>query len=408
MRASSETILRLAGLGLAFLAALFVALPALAMAAAPNSAAMAKLAGAPAPRAASLEAMAGAMIMAGFRGLELKEGDPFLEAVRAGSVGHVILFDKDVSTGSIRNIASPDQLRALTAALKAAAPGPLLVAVDQEGGTVRRLKPEAGFNDFPSARTLGRGRPENTRILARRLGIELASLGIDVDLAPVADLDTNPANPVIGKLQRSFGPDPAVVSKHVLAFGQALQSVGVIPVIKHFPGHGSSSVDSHTGVADITPAWSSRTDLKPYVDAFRADWPGMVMVGHLTHTGLDPQYPATLSRRIVHDLLRVTLGWDGVVISDDMQMQAITAKHSLEEAIMLAVNAGVDILVFGNNLSWDPDLPAKAHATLVRLVQEKKIPRERIAESWRRIALLYDAYHGGIELPVRVPLTRIH
>ena len=349
---------------------------------------------------ASLEDVAGSMIMAGFRGQTLDDDAPILEALRSRQVGHVILFDKDITTGTARNIASPEQVRALTARLREAAPGPLFIAVDQEGGMVRRLKPERGFMGMPAAKTLGRGKPENTAILARRMALELADLGINVDFAPVVDLD-NPNSPIIGKLNRSFSADPATVSKHALAFGQALQDEGVIPVLKHFPGHGSSSSDSHRGLADISATWSSQADLRPYVDAIRAGWKGMIMVGHLSHKRLDPMHPASLSKIIVHDLLRLTLHWEGVVISDDLQMRAITSRYSLEDTILLAVNAGVDILLFGNNVSWDPDLPAKVHTTLVRLVKEGKIPRERLAESWRRINRLHDAYTAdgtGIQL----------
>ena len=352
---------------------------------------------------ASLEAVAGSMIMTGFRGQTLDDNAPILEALRTCQVGHVILFDKDATTGTARNIGSPEQVRALTARLREAAPGPLFIAVDQEGGMVRRLKPDRGFMDMPAAKTLGRGKPENTSILARRMGLKLAGLGINVDFAPVVDLD-NPNSPIIGKLSRSFSADPATVSKHALAFGQALQDEGVIPVLKHFPGHGSSASDSHRGLADISAAWSSQADLRPYVDAIRAGWKGMIMVGHLSHKRLDPVHPASLSKTIIHDLLRTTLHWEGVVISDDLQMRAITSRYSLENTILLAVNAGVDILLFGNNVSWDPDLPAKVHATLVRLVKDGKIPRERLIESWRRIHRLHDAYAtDGAAMPLEIP-----
>ena len=339
----------------------------------------------------ALDVMIGSMLMLGFRGSELAPGNPFLEEVRAGHVGHVILFDRDVTTGGDRNIISPDQVRRLTASLRAVSPGPLLVAVDQEGGRVRRLKPQRGFMDLPSAQSMGRLSPQQTRVVAGRLGDELASLGISVNLAPVADVNSNPANPAIGALERSFSPDPVSVAAHALAFGQGLAEKGVIPALKHFPGQGGARKDSHLGLTDITNCWNARVDLAPYAHAFSHAWPGMVMMGHVFHQGLDSQFPATLSRAVVTGLLRNKLGWQGVVISDDMQMKAITTHYGMEQAMLLAVNAGVDILLFGNNLSWDEDLPRKAFAALRNLVESGRISRQRIVESWRRITGLYAA-----------------
>ena len=333
--------------------------------------------------------MIGSMLMLGFRGADLPPGDAFLAQVRAGHVGHVILFDRDVTTGGERNITSPQQLRQLTATLRAASPGPLLIAVDQEGGRVRRLKPQKGFADLPSAQSMGTGQPDKTRALARQLGKELAGLGISVNLAPVADVNSNPANPAIGALERSFSPNPALVAAHAIAFGQGLAQQGVIPALKHFPGQGGAQKDSHLGLTDITRSWNAKADLAPYTQAFAQGWPGMVMLGHLFHTGLDAKYPATLSRTVVADLLRGRMGWQGVVISDDMQMKAITDHYGMEQAVLLAVNAGVDILLFGNNLYWDENLPQKAFATLKDLVQSGRVSQQRVMESWLRISNLY-------------------
>ena len=337
----------------------------------------------------SLDVMIGSMLMLGFRGADLPQGDAFLAQVRAGHVGHIILFDRDVTTGGERNIISPQQVRQLTATLRAASPCPMFIAADQEGGRVRRLKPQRGFADLPSAQSMGTASPEKTRAIARQLGVELASLGISVDLAPVADVNSNPANPAIGALERSFSPNPVLVAAHVLAFGQGLAQSGIIPALKHFPGQGGAQKDSHLGLTDITKSWNVKADLAPYTHAFALGWPGMVMLGHLYHKGLDPQYPATLSRVVVADLLRGRMGWQGVVISDDMQMKAITDHYGMEQAMLLAVNAGVDILLFGNNLYWDETLPSKAFETLRGLVESGRISRQRIMESWLRITNLY-------------------
>jgi beta-N-acetylhexosaminidase len=335
-----------------------------------------------------LEKMAGAMIMMGFRGTELTPDDPFLEAVRSGKVGHVLLFDREPGA-SKRDAASPEQVRALVRTLREAAAGPLLIAVNHEGGKTRTLRTEPDAAALPLPSVLGRGTPGNTHVLAIGLGLALADLGILVNLAPGVDVNSNPDNPAIGRSGRSFSADAALTSKHGMAFAQGMIKAGVIPTLKHFPGHGGADGDPHSDLPDITARWNSGTDLKPYVDALHNGWPGMIMVGHLLHKTLDPEYPASLSPKIVNGLLRTTLGWAGVVITDDMQLRAITDRFSLEQSIALAVNAGCDILLFTNNPRWDPDLPRTAHAALVRLARRGVISQERILQSWQRITKLY-------------------
>lgn len=342
-----------------------------------------------------LEQMLGSMLMFGFRGASLAPDDPFLQAVAAGKIGNVVLFDRDVTAGGERNITSPEQLSLLTASLKSAARSPVFIAVDQEGGQVRRLKPQKGFMDLPSAQRMGQQSVQEVRRMAENLGEELANLGINCDLAPVADVDTNPFNPGIGRLGRAFSADATVVAAHALAFGQGLAKKGVVPVLKHFPGQGCAKKDTHEGLADISQCWNPDVDLLPYAEIFRAGWPGMVMVGHLFCSQLDGDMPATLSPTIINGLLRDGLGWQGVVISDDMQMQPIADKYDIKEAIMLAVLAGNDILLFGNNMKWDAQLPQKAWNALKSLVDEGIIEPDRIKESWRRINALHQIYENS-------------
>lgn len=339
-----------------------------------------------------MEQMIGSMLMLGFRGTSLAPGDPFLQAISDGKIGNVILFDRDVSASGERNISSPEQLSALTASIRSAAGRPVFIAVDQEGGQMRRLKPAKGFMDLPSAQRMGQQSVQEVRKIAENLGEELFNLGINLDLAPVADVDTNPFNPGIGRLGRAFSSDATTVAAHALAFGQGLAKKGVAPALKHFPGQGCAKTDTHEGLADISQCWKPDVDLLPYAEIFRAGWPGMVMVGHLFCSGLDGDMPATLSPLVINGLLREGLGWQGVVISDDMQMQPIARKYDIKEAIMLAVLAGNDILLFGNNINWDAALPQKAHDALKSLVDEGIIEPERIRESWRRINALHQAY----------------
>ena len=265
------------------------------------------LLGTPPARAETVpDAMLGAMIMGCVDGTELAPDDPFLALVRAGRVGGVCLFQykKD---HSVMNVVSPQQVKRLTRTLREAAPGPFLIAVDQEGGRVRRLCPEQGFADLPSAAEMGELPPERTYQTAARLGRELRGLGINVDFAPVADENVNPDCPIIGGRGRSFGGDERAVSAHASAFGAGLAAEGVIPVLKHFPGHGSSEKDSHLGTTEITRTWQKR-ELRPYVDAIAAGWPGMIMSAHLFHAGLDPELPASLSKNVMTRLLRGRLG----------------------------------------------------------------------------------------------------
>lgn len=342
--------------------------------------------------APSLERMLGAMLMIGFRGFSLEDKDPFLEKIRQGEIGGVILFDKDVSSNGQRNIQSPEQLRKLSAQLAGAAPAPIFIAIDQEGGQVRRLRPQKGFMDLPSAQAMGQGNSHDTFATAEKLGAELHNLGINVDLAPVVDVDSNPYNPVIGRLGRAFNSDSLIVAQHALAFGQGLAKMDVIPVLKHFPGQGCGTKDSHMEALDVSACWNANVDLLPYAEILKAGWPGMVMTGHILHKELDGNLPASLSRNIIDGLLRKGLGWEGVVISDDLQMKAASQGRDLKEIIFLAIDAGNDILLFGNNLEWDEALPEKVIQALQELVAEKIITEERVRESWRRISSLAEVY----------------
>lgn len=345
----------------------------------------------PAPEP-DLDHMLGSMLMLGFRGASLPQNSPFLQMIREGKIGNVILFDKDVATGAQRNVVSPDQLGKLCAAIKAAAATPIFIAIDQEGGQVRRLKAQKGFFNLPSAQSMGQGNPHTTLELASEAGREMARLGINLDFAPCVDVDTNPFNPIIGRLGRAFSSDAQIVARHALAFGLGLAKTGVAPVLKHFPGMGCAKEDPHTGSADVSQCWKPDIDLLPYAEIFRQGWPGAVMTAHIVQSNLDPSLAATFSKKIITGLLREGLGWEGVVISDDLQMKGAAEGKDLQELMLSAIDAGIDILLFGNNLQYDPDLPAKVWQQLRLLVDEGKVSEERIRESWRRISALHAAF----------------
>ncbi len=341
---------------------------------------------APIPSLTGIDEKCGQMIMVGFRGLTLERDNPVVADLRAGRIGGVVLFDYDVpSKSDVRNIGSPAQVKSLIRDLRAVAPGPLLVAVDQEGGRVARLKEKFGFPPSLSARSLGaRDDIEATRKAARATAETLAEAGFDLNFAPVVDLDVNPVNPVIGGLERSFSADPEIVARHAAAFVQAHRECGVLTCLKHFPGHGSSRADSHLGFTDVTETWS-RTELAPYASLIGAGLCDSVMTAHIFNAALDADLPATLSRKIVTGLLREGLAYDGLVISDDMQMKAISVHYGFEDAIMKAVAAGVDILVFANNSIFDPDVAASAVGIIGRAARDGKIGVERLDRSHARI-----------------------
>ncbi|AGW14813.1 putative Beta-N-acetylhexosaminidase [Megalodesulfovibrio gigas DSM 1382 = ATCC 19364] len=353
---------------------------------------MSPISGAVAAPAPTLAEMAGQMLMVGFRGQTLAAAPDTVRALRAGQLGGVILFDFDVAAKTPgRNIVSPAQLAALTREIAAAAPTPPFIAVDQEGGRVMRLKAKSGFPDWPSAADMGAqgASPANratVQATGRRMGTLLREQGLTLNFAPVLDVNVNPENPVIGKIGRSFSSDAEVVEALGTAFMQGLSQGGVLPCVKHFPGHGSSREDSHLGLPDVTTTWTAR-ELSPFQAAIAAGCP-MVMTAHLFNAHWDPTLPATLSPRVLQGMLRRELGFRGVIVSDDMQMAAITGHYGMQEAVRLAVLAGVDMLIFGNNLQHDPAIAAKAHAMLMELVARGEIPAARIQESYTRIMAL--------------------
>lgn len=338
---------------------------------------------------AALDARIGQMLMVGFRGTAIDPSQFIVRDIRTHNLGGVILFDVDVLAGrEARNIASPEQVAALVDSLRALAKTPLLVAVDQEGGRVARLNERQGFPATLAPGELGRiDDPATTAKASGELAGTLAGLGIGLNLAPVVDLCANPKNPVIAGLDRCFSADPAKVSTHALEFIGAHRQRGVLTTLKHFPGHGSSHADSHFGFTDVTATWRP-VELEPYARIIAADRADAVMTAHVFNARLDPDHPATLSRPTISGLLRKELGFDGVVLSDDLQMGAITTRYGLETAIHKAIEAGVDILVFGNNLAYDEQIVPKAVAIIRKLVRTGAISEARIDASYRRILRL--------------------
>jgi beta-N-acetylhexosaminidase len=287
-----------------------------------------------------------------------------------------------------RNIRSPEQVRELVHSLRARAKTPLWVAIDQEGGRVNRLKPKYGFPETLSHAELGAADdPEKTHAHALEIAQTLAGLGINLNLAPVVDVDANPDNPIICGKGRSFSSDPETVAWHAAAFARAHRELGILTCAKHFPGHGSARGDTHLGLVDVTAFWTD-AELVPFQRLIHAALCPMIMSAHVFNARLDAQHPATLSRAVLTGILRERLGFQGVILSDDMEMEAIGARYGLEKAIELAIEAGVDVLCFGNNLKFDATIVARASDIMVHLVEQGTVPESRIDESLARIMAL--------------------
>ena len=287
----------------------------------------------------SLAEQVGRLLFVGFDGLDAPQ--ELLTRIARGQVGGVILFS--------RNIDSPGQVSELVQRLHAAAPAEhrLFVSVDQEGGRVQRLR--APLCEWPPMARLGAiDDLQLTEAVGRGLGEDLRLLGFDIDFAPVLDVVDNAENTVIG--DRAFGATAEAVAAHGVAFARGLASSSVLACGKHFPGHGGPVADSHhVRPQDDRDASALERDLVPFRAAIAADLP-LLMVAHVVYPALDASGPATFSRAICHDLLRDTLGFEGAVVSDDLEMGAIVGEGAIDEAAHAALRAGIDLFLVCHRL----------------------------------------------------------
>lgn len=331
----------------------------------------------------SLDIKIGQMLLIGFPGPEVDA--KVLEEVRTGKVGSIILFEKNIPP---RN--SFIALKKITWTYQQAAPIPLFIGIDQEGGRVNRLKEKYGFPRSITAAAMGKSHSLDTvRIYAEATAATLAGLGINVNFAPVVDLASNPDNPIIARYGRAFSADEDSVALLAREFIKAHRKYNVLTALKHFPGHGSSKSDTHLGIADVTNTWEPR-ELKPYTTLIDSGYVDAVMSAHIVNMKLDPSgNPGTLSKPILTGILRDSLHYDGVVFSDDMQMHAITEQYGLKDAIRLAIQAGIDIMTFSNNIAGSDKRTADTvHALIREMVKNGEIPEGRIDESFHRIMKL--------------------
>ncbi len=348
----------------------------------------------PVERQISLDDKIGQMLLIGFRGLEVNEEDQIVKDIKHGRIGGVVLYDRDVALQSdVRNIQSPEQLQALTSSLQRYSRVPLFTAIDQEGGRVNRLKTKYGFPASVTQQYLGDlNDPDSTKFYAGITANTLSNMGVNLNLAPVVDVNVNPASPAIGAIGRSFSADPQVVAGNAQIVINSHHQKNILTSLKHFPGHGSAANDSHLGFTDVTSTWQ-QVELEPYRNLIDNGYGDFVMTAHIFNANLDPEYPATLSKNIMTGILREQLNFRGVIISDDMGMGAITTQFGLETAVEKSIEAGVDILLFANNLSYDEHIAEKVIAIIKSMIADGKINVKRINDSYKRITELKRNYN---------------
>ncbi len=338
-----------------------------------------------------LDEKIGQMLMVGFRGLSVDESSHIRRDIEQYHIGGIVLYNLDLPSNRTlpRNVESPQQLQQLNNDLQALSKTPLLIGIDQEGGRVCRLTPKYEFAARPpSAQYLGKlNNLDSTRYWAAQTAQTLKEAGINLNYAPVVDVNVNPECPVIGGIERSFSDQPKVVAAHAAEVIKAHRELGIFCSPKHFPGHGSANMDSHLGFTDVTETWTEM-ELEPYKILIDNDNVDMIMTAHVFNSKLDATYPATLSKKITHDILRKRYKWDGVILSDDLHMGAIADNFDFKTAVEKSIDAGVDILIISNNsakVGYDADAIPKAIAIIKKSIKEGKISKQQIDDAYARI-----------------------
>lgn len=341
-----------------------------------------------------IEYMTGQMLLVGFYGTSIDRSHELSKNIRNGRIGGVVIYERNISEDS-----SIETLTELTKQLQSMAPAPLFVTIDEEGGKVNRLKTKYGFPPTVSATYLGNiDNSDSTAYYSESTAMTLQKLGINVNFAPVADLCSNPDNPIIAGVERCYSEKPIEVFQHDSIVISSHKKYEILPVMKHFPGHGSSSKDSHLGIVNVTRSWK-KSELIPYQKLIEQNNCPAIMTAHIKNAHLDSiMHPATLSYSINQILLRDSMGFKGLVFSDDLQMKAISQHYSLEETLILAINSSVDVLMFSHNIEGTTDYSIEEiHETLVELVLSDKISIERIEESYGRIMRLKNQWKKAVQ-----------
>lgn len=334
----------------------------------------------------SLDIYIGQMIMIGIGDRQkFDSNDSFLYNLEKGYVGGIILYEKNIDRKSPKA-----SLSGMVLGYQQNARIPLFVSIDEEGGRVNRLKPKYGFLETKSAAKLARlSNADSTKKYTLNAVNNMYQIGVNLNYAPDVDLAINPDNPVIAKVERSFGTTAEEVIPMAKSVIDVHHLMGVGTVLKHFPGHGSSKSDTHFGVADVTDYWQFE-ELFPYKALLDSGVVDGIMTAHIVNENLDSRkLPATLSDKIITGILRDFLKFDGVVFSDDMQMHAISKQYGFENAVKMAILAGVDVLMFANNVPGFENVTVRdLHGYIRAMVDEGEISAERIKQSYDRVMKL--------------------
>ena len=339
----------------------------------------------------------GQMLIMGFSGCDIDQHSPVVKWIQEDGLGSVLLFDFDVPTQRYgKNLRGREQIQLLTHQLNYYADRvhsdedrlPLFIAVDYEGGAVDRLSKVDGCMRTIKACEQALLSDKALHQEAEKMAITLHDLGFNLNFSPVVDLNLNEKQGIIGKLGRSFSSDPVEVIRAAKQVVTAFAQHGLVCAYKHFPGHGSAFGDTHEGFVDVTECYHPN-ELAPYATLLNDKKipPAMVMTAHVINRQLDASgLPATLSSLIITDLLRHQMGFEGVVVSDDLQMQAISNHYSLDEALRLTINAGADMVIFGNQLGNNTATEIIDH--IEQLVESGAIDLARIDQAYARISRL--------------------
>lgn len=343
----------------------------------------------------SIEKKIGQLLMFGFNQANLIESDSAYKYLQQGLIGGVILYDYNCQTDKFgdKNIVNPKQLRTLIEDIyrivqNSDIPMIPFIAVDCEGGAVNRLKTQYGFEDDTyTAKELGRMPMGKVYLNAQSIALRLKDLGFNINFAPVVDLDINDKCPIIGKLERSYSLDPTIVVNCAQQFIKAHKKVGVACAIKHFPGHGSSETDSHYELVDVTTTWKEQ-ELHPYRELIQSDTtPELVMTGHVINRNLDKNnLPATLSKFMLTNILRNELKYNGIIITDDLTMKALTSQYTHNEIAVNALMAGADVLLYSDQ--FETVHPQEIISYIVNAIDTGVLNEDKIDKAFIRVSKL--------------------
>lgn len=360
------------------------------------------------PPKTSLRSKIGQMLLIGFDGKQINAQSEIVKIIDRDNIGGVILFDYNQQTKTFaKNIESPAQVKKLNhdlqyftrqANLKYHRPDlPLLISIDYEGGIVTRLSEQYGFPATLTAAEVGKRGVNAAESNAKTMAQTLKNAGFNLDFSPDLDVNVNPDNPVIARKERSFSADPKIVIQDAEIYSRHFLKQKIQCAYKHFPGHGSSTTDSHLGFVDVTKTWKTY-ELEPFQNLVNKNTScGVIMTAHIVNRHLDNSgLPATLSHKILTHILRQKFHFKGVIITDDMQMKAISDHYGLEQALVLAINAGADMLIFGNALAAKNQNPTQLIDIIEAKVRSGEINQNRINEAYRRIV--------GLKKSLRYPV----